>query len=80
MGNTWDLWDETNSELEHLKMDGWNTFSFPFGAFRPIFRGELLVLGSVVFQPSFFSGELLNFGGCIFQCSLPKPLWDLCPT
>ena len=24
----------------HLKMDGWNTFSFPFGAFRPIFRGE----------------------------------------
>ena len=19
-------------------MDGWNTFSFPFGAFRPIFR------------------------------------------
>ena len=28
-------------------MDGWNTFSFPFG-FRPIFLGcELLVLGSV---------------------------------
>ena len=26
----------------HLKMDGWNTFSFPFGA-RPIFRGELAV-------------------------------------
>ena len=25
----------------HLKMDGLNTFSFPFGA-RPIFRGELL--------------------------------------
>ena len=23
----------------HLEMDGWNTFSFPFGAFRPIFRG-----------------------------------------
>ncbi len=22
-------------------MDGWNTFSFPFGAFRPIFRGKL---------------------------------------
>ena len=21
-------------------MDGWNTFSFPFGAFRPIFRGK----------------------------------------
>ena len=32
----------------HLKMDGWNTFSFPFG-FRPIFRGELLVSGSVEF-------------------------------
>ena len=28
-------------------MDGWNTFSFPFG--MPIFRGELLVLGSVYF-------------------------------
>ena len=26
--------------------DGWNTFSFPFGA-RPIFKGELLVLGGV---------------------------------
>ena len=24
-------------------MDGWNTFSFPFGAFRSIFRGELAV-------------------------------------
>ena len=28
-------------------MDGWNTFSFPFGA-RLIFRGELLVSESVV--------------------------------
>ena len=38
---------KTNSS--HLEMDGWNTFSFPFGAFRPIFRGKLLfVLGSVV--------------------------------
>ena len=27
----------------HLKMDGWNTFSFPFGAFRPTFRGKLAV-------------------------------------
>ena len=26
----------------HLKMDGWNTFSFPFGA-RPIFRGKMAV-------------------------------------
>ena len=33
---------ETNSS--HLKMDGWNT-GFLLG--RPIFRGELLVLGSV---------------------------------
>ena len=34
--------------FSHLKMDGWKTFSFPFG-FRPIFRGFhlLLVLGSV---------------------------------
>ena len=28
---------ETNSS--HLKTDGWNTFSFPFGVFSPIFRG-----------------------------------------
>ena len=35
---------ETNSS--HLKMNGWNTFSFPFGA-RPIFRGKPLVSGSV---------------------------------
>ena len=25
------------------KMDGWNTLKFPFGVFRPIFRGELAV-------------------------------------
>ena len=36
---------ETN-EL-HLKMDGWNTIRLPFGAFRPIFKGELLVSGRV---------------------------------
>ena len=30
-------------------MDGWKTFSFPFGAFRPFFRGEMLVSGSVSF-------------------------------
>ena len=29
---------ETNSS--HLNIDDWNTLSFPFGAFRPIFRGE----------------------------------------
>ena len=38
---------ETNTKWKRLKMDGWNMYSFPFGAFRPIFRGELLVLGSV---------------------------------
>ena len=27
-------------------MDAWNTFSFPFGAFRPIFRGKLVLLVS----------------------------------
>ena len=31
-------------------MDGWKIKS-PFGAFRPIFRGELAVLGSVSGQP-----------------------------
>ena len=32
---------ETNGK-SHLKMDGWNTFSFPFGVW-PIFRGKLAV-------------------------------------
>ena len=36
----WHTLPETN-EL-HLKMDGWNTFSFPFGA-RPIFGGKMAV-------------------------------------
>ena len=27
----------------HLEMDAWNTFSFPFGGKRPIFRGKLTV-------------------------------------
>ena len=35
--------------FSHLKVDGWNTFSFPFGA-RPIFSGfhSLFVSGSRV--------------------------------
>ena len=35
----------------HLKMDGWNTFSFPIEGKRPIFRGYawLLVSGSVLY-------------------------------
>ena len=36
---------KTNSS--HLKMDDWKMSFFPFGALRPIFRGELLVSGSV---------------------------------
>ena len=27
--------------------NGWLEYSFPFGAFRPIFRGDLFVSGSV---------------------------------
>ena len=30
----------------HLKMDGWNTMKFIFGAFRPIFRVAFKVLVS----------------------------------
>ena len=29
-----------NWHFRTWKWDGWNTVSFPFGAFRPIFRGE----------------------------------------
>ena len=50
---------ETNSK-RHLKMDGWNTFSFPFGS-RPIFRYDLLVSGSVSFWRFF-----LCFGKPLF--------------
>ena len=27
--------------------NGWLEYSFPFGAFRPVFRGDLFVSGSV---------------------------------
>ena len=40
---------ETNSEFTHLKMDGWKTFSFPFGAWPPG-RCELLVSHGIVTQ------------------------------
>ena len=32
----------------HLKMDGWNTFSFPF--WEALFSGAILVSGRVVFD------------------------------
>ena len=38
---------ETYSKFKHLKMDGWNTFSFPFGA-KGLFLGAILVSGSVI--------------------------------
>ena len=44
MAIKWLTLPETNSS--HLKMDDWNTFSFPFGA-QPIFRGEPSVSGRV---------------------------------
>ena len=47
-----------------LKIDGWNTFSFPFG-FRPIFRGELgelLVLGRVYTIKIGYMGVSKNSG------------------
>ena len=33
--------------FSHLKMDDWKTIRLPFGAFRPVIRGELLVSGSI---------------------------------
>ena len=56
---------KTNSSP--LNMDGWNTFSFPFGA-RPIFRGyvDLLVSGSVIYlmKPDvFFTKRFPSFPG-----------------
>ena len=40
---------ETNSKFAP-KIDAWKTISFPFGASRSIFRGELLVLGRAVLK------------------------------
>ena len=39
----------------NLEMDGWNTFSFPFGAVKPIFRGKLAVSFRHCFPPNFDS-------------------------
>ena len=58
---------ETNSS--HLKMDGWK-MTFPLGA-RPIFRGELLVLGSVL------NGFLTQIGFVIQANNRKKPLTPL---
>ena len=44
-----------------LKMDGWNTIAFPIG-FRPIFRGKLLVSGSVTVPGSSRVDQLLRLG------------------
>ena len=46
---------ETN-EL-HLKMDGWNTFSFPFGSL-PIFRGYVSFREGNIFQMGWFNHEV----------------------
>ena len=45
----WDLQNLHSLKLtfSHLKMDGWNTFSFPIG-FRPIFRDEVLLVSGRV--------------------------------
>ena len=46
---TLEFWEATLPETNSLflKIDGWKTFSFPFGA-RPIFRGKMLVSGRVI--------------------------------
>ena len=68
---------ETNSS--HLKMDGWN-LSFLLG--WPIFRGELLVLGSVAEKPgssSVFQLALHRCGQELFGlnlCHLQALLFD----
>ena len=43
------VWQHPKLTVSHLKMDGWwwLEFWFPFWGKRPIFRGELSVLGSV---------------------------------
>ena len=51
-------WNEA-SELEHLKMDGWKTFAFPFG--KPYLNRWLLLLASregVFLHPKIWSQNL----------------------
>ena len=48
-------------------MDGWKTIQndFPFGA-RPIFRGELLVLGRVAIEQGTLFIAMFDFRGVIW--------------
>ena len=50
IGDTWTQMVDFLTDSSRLKMDGWNTNS-SFWDGLPIFRGELLVLGSVINQP-----------------------------
>ena len=60
-------------------MDGWKTFSFPFGVFRPIFRGKLAVSfrecnGKNLPEPwqNWATNLIRNMAGLI-------PSWDYLP-
>ena len=61
-------------------MDGWNTFSFPFGA-RPIFRGELAV--NMTEQAHHFCLQRFLLNGtkhrnrCGFPGDLARVLWGV---
>ena len=43
-------------------MDDWKTFSFPFGAFRPIFKGEELLVSGMVFGQKIFTTKSRSEG------------------
>ena len=55
------------NRTSHQKMDGWKTIQndFPFGA-RPIFRGELLVLGRVAIEQGTLFIAMFDFRGVIW--------------
>ena len=57
----------------HPKMDGWKTFSFPFGI-RPLFRCEMLVSGRV-YGP--LCMEQNGYPPCVRFSGLPTGRWHL---
>ena len=58
-------------------MDGWNTMKFPFGAFRPISRGVLLLVSGYVSwsQSMVVSGSPKRWD----RWHSPSPNWQYIP-
>ena len=61
--------------FSHLKMDGWKTFLFPFGAFRPVFRCVLLLVSGWIIETSFIP-EFMWIAPSFQEFGLVAIFWD----